>query len=282
MTTRAPTRTLKRKAAARPPVAVPVPRTRKSRLPQRVRLALADFQQRVLEAFPDDIAQIILFGSYARGEATPDSDVDVLVVTQWREADPQREARITQAASAALLTHGADISPFVFTERQFNGNNPLVADAKENGIVLWRKEKWTMSDEQELLPADPNAPQTWLDLALPKLDDARKTLEAGVYAGAVSQAYYAMFYACRAALLTQGLYLKKHSAMIDKFRELLVLTGKIEESYLTLLGSGQTAREKSDYEPFTPTTRADAEKALASAESFIARMQTLVEKHTPA
>ncbi len=60
------------------------------RPPRKVKSALADFQRRALELFPDDILAIILYGSYARGEATPDSDVDVMVVGKWtdpRQAD---------------------------------------------------------------------------------------------------------------------------------------------------------------------------------------------------
>ena len=41
---------------------------RKPRLPKNVQAALAGFQRRVLELFPNDVRQIILFGSYARGD----------------------------------------------------------------------------------------------------------------------------------------------------------------------------------------------------------------------
>ena len=48
----------------------------------------------------------------------------------------------------------------------------------------------------------------------------------------VSRAYYAMFYAAKAALLSRGLDLRKHSASIAKFRELFVITGQVDPEYL--------------------------------------------------
>jgi predicted nucleotidyltransferase len=52
-------------------------------LPGAVEAALDDFRRKLLELFPGEISQLILYGSYARGEAASDSDVDVLVVVKW-------------------------------------------------------------------------------------------------------------------------------------------------------------------------------------------------------
>jgi len=43
-----------------------------------VEAAIAEMVRRIVEKFHPE--KIILFGSYARGDATPDSDVDLLVV----------------------------------------------------------------------------------------------------------------------------------------------------------------------------------------------------------
>ena len=48
---------------------------------------------RLAEAYGDRFAGVVLYGSYARGEAGPDSDVDVLVlldgpVDRWAEIGP--------------------------------------------------------------------------------------------------------------------------------------------------------------------------------------------------
>jgi len=93
------------------------------------------------------------------------------------------------------------------------------------------------------------------------------------------RAYYAMFYAAKGALLTEGLDLRKHSSVVAKFRELFVITGRVEADYLRYLGRVQSARERSDYAPFMPAGREDAAEVLTAAGAFIARMTKVVEQH---
>lgn len=126
--------------------------------------------------------------------------------------------------------------------------------------------------------ADLKDPQTWLEVAEIKLENARQIFNLGLYDDAISRLYYAMFYAAKAALLTEGLDLRKHSSAVTKFRELFVLTGRVEAEYLRYLGRAQSARERSDYAPFIPTSHADAKEMLATAETFIAKMKEIVNE----
>ena len=48
--------------------------------PPHVRAALAEAKARLVELYGDRLDRVVLYGSYARGDARPDSDVDVLVV----------------------------------------------------------------------------------------------------------------------------------------------------------------------------------------------------------
>lgn len=122
-------------------------------------------------------------------------------------------------------------------------------------------------------------PQTWLQVAEIKLENAQQIFNLGLYDDAISRLYYAMFYAAKAALLTEGLDLRKHSSAVTKFRELFVITGRIEAEYLRYLGRAQSARERSDYAPFIPASDADASEMLATAQTFIAKMKEFVEGH---
>jgi uncharacterized protein (UPF0332 family) len=120
-------------------------------------------------------------------------------------------------------------------------------------------------------------PQTWLQVAEMKLENARQIFGLGLYDDAISRAYYAMFYAAKGALLTEGVDLRKHSATVAKFRELFVVTGRVEAEYLRYLGRAQGARERSDYAPFIPASHEDAAEILTAAETFIGRMKQVVE-----
>ena len=122
-----------------------------------------------------------------------------------------------------------------------------------------------------------NSPATWLELAENKLDHARRIFKIGLYDDAVSRAYYAMFYAAKAALLAEGVDLRRHSSAVTKFRELFVVTGRVDAEYLRYLGRAQSAREQSDYAPFVPLSKEGTEEILDTAESFIEKIKELLK-----
>ena len=77
-----------------------------------------------------------------------------------------------------------------------------------------------MEEQADL--ADPN---TWLELAFIRLAAARSLIQNDFHDDAVSRAYYAMYYAAKAALLTLGIDLKRHSSTVALFTEHFVRTG---------------------------------------------------------
>jgi predicted nucleotidyltransferase len=109
--------------------------------------ALAEYQSRLLARFPQRIRRIALFGSKARGDAGPESDLDVLVVLGdgqkssdgfyplgltdpvWRE--------IVGMTFDLLMEYGVDISPTVISEAEFEEQPPLVQTVAREGIELW-------------------------------------------------------------------------------------------------------------------------------------------------
>ena len=122
-----------------------------------------------------------------------------------------------------------------------------------------------------------NSPAIWLEMAEDKLDNAKKIFEIDLNDDAVSRAYYAMFYAAKAALLSEGVDLRRHSSVVTKFRELFVVTGKVDAEYLRYLGRAQSARERSDYAPFAELSKEGAEEILKSADAFIEKIKTLLK-----
>jgi predicted nucleotidyltransferase len=120
------------------------------KLPPRVREALGAFQQALLAAFPGQIRRIILYGSFARGEAAPDSDVDVMVVVGWEEerlpdglyrsmyGDPRWQT-IVDAAHDVSLEHGVWMSPYVVGENRYVARQrwSFFKEVQREGSVLW-------------------------------------------------------------------------------------------------------------------------------------------------
>lgn len=142
-------RIVRERSAAYAPAAPRIyPRKVAPRLPRKVKTALADFQRRVLALFPGEISQLILFGSYARGESVPESDVDVVVVVKWDEVRlpdgayvaPLTEPRwlaIINAAADSMVVSGLEVAPIVVSEKRFRRGFPLANRVKREGVVVW-------------------------------------------------------------------------------------------------------------------------------------------------
>ena len=65
----------------------------------------------------------ILFGSYARGEADADSDIDVMVLVDSSRQDiSEKTWEISSVAADLLLDRGVMVSPIVENRRYFQDN----------------------------------------------------------------------------------------------------------------------------------------------------------------
>jgi predicted nucleotidyltransferase len=88
-------------------------------LPPHVEATLSGFVRGVRERFGARVAAIRLFGSYARGEATAESDVDCLVLLD--RVDPADDRAVTDlAADLIWQIAGVVISPMVMSVADFD------------------------------------------------------------------------------------------------------------------------------------------------------------------
>ena len=83
----------------------------------------------------DKIKLIILFGSVARGDYRPDSDIDILVVSNFRK-DIWPE--ITEIIADTVLEQGELLSIHVISENNFNETKDysFLTNVLKEGIIL--------------------------------------------------------------------------------------------------------------------------------------------------
>ncbi|MDO5826206.1 MAG: nucleotidyltransferase domain-containing protein [Methanosphaera sp.] len=83
----------------------------------------------------EDIALIMLYGSVARRQDTPNSDIDILIVS--KNADKLR-SKVNELAVDVILDCGEVISPHLMTEEHFNKtkNNMFLSNVLKEGVVL--------------------------------------------------------------------------------------------------------------------------------------------------
>jgi UTP:GlnB (protein PII) uridylyltransferase len=92
----------------------------------------------IVERFQPE--KVILFGSYARGEAGPDSDVDLVVVTRDETTDV-REQAVAIGSAIRQVPVAKDI--LVRTRRQFEQETAaywtVFHEAAAEGVVLFER-----------------------------------------------------------------------------------------------------------------------------------------------
>ena len=84
---------------------------------------VAELCNGVAPLFPQSKIEATLFGSYARGDAQPGSDIDVLLLVDTsREDISARNWQVGDHAAEFLMKHGIMISPIVENRDYFNAN----------------------------------------------------------------------------------------------------------------------------------------------------------------
>jgi len=95
-----------------------------------------EFKQRVLALVP--ILEFCVFGSRARGDTTPESDLDVFLVVDHIDIDLRE--RIPEVAWEVGFENDVVLSTFVVTVDQLEhgpmGISPIVRKIEEKGIRL--------------------------------------------------------------------------------------------------------------------------------------------------
>lgn len=94
-------------------------------------------KQKIMETEPT--ATTILYGSEARGDARPDSDIDLLILLEGDQRDLHRESEISGALYDIELSSGVLISPMIMLRKQWDNRpfkTPFYVNVMNEGIRL--------------------------------------------------------------------------------------------------------------------------------------------------
>jgi predicted nucleotidyltransferase len=107
-------------------------------LSREERLVLEELRSRIHQEFPGYSLRMTLFGSRARGEAEPDSDMDVLIELEVPQISFPEKQRLRRIAGEISLESGIILSLLVADQqtRQERGDFSIFQNIREEGIPV--------------------------------------------------------------------------------------------------------------------------------------------------
>lgn len=96
-----------------------------------------EIKKHLIALHGDAIKKVIVYGSFARGDATEDSDIDLAIVVSDR-LDPRKvEEGLDDLLFDILLERKELVSVLAIPENMFkNYRSPVILNAKEEGIPV--------------------------------------------------------------------------------------------------------------------------------------------------
>lgn len=103
----------------------------------RLRSILAELRARFEALYGDRLVKLILYGSQARGDAAPDSDIDVLVVLRGPVVVGEEIERGSRVTAPLSLEHNIVISCVYLSEDRYRQDRmPLLLNIEAEGVPL--------------------------------------------------------------------------------------------------------------------------------------------------
>ena len=104
---------------------------------EKVKRILTEVKKHLIESFGDKIRQVILYGSYARGDYNRDSDIDILIVVSADVNPVEVEESLSDFLFEILLNENELCSVRAIPEKLFKKyNSPFLLNVKEEGVMV--------------------------------------------------------------------------------------------------------------------------------------------------
>lgn len=98
----------------------------------------------------------------------------------------------------------------------------------------------------------------------------------GLYADAISRAYYAVMHTAKAALEIQNITVRTHSGVRSYFGRHIVASRLVEPEWADTISELGNLRRDADYNVDIAFSEADGRSACERAEAFLNRIRTLL------
>ena len=106
----------------------------------RYRLLAEELVKHLLKFFGDRLVSVVLYGSVGRGEASEESDIDLLIVAEGLPKGRFERQGIFSTIERELGEDAARFSPILKTPEEASRITPLYLDLVEDSIILYDRD----------------------------------------------------------------------------------------------------------------------------------------------
>lgn len=110
-------------------------------MPETMQGLMQQYVSNVHDIYGLHLRQIILYGSYARGDYNSDSDVDVMILLDLSDIDiKEYRHRLSDMTFDFNMAHDVEIKPIVKNESHYHKwivNYPFYANIDRDGVTLY-------------------------------------------------------------------------------------------------------------------------------------------------
>lgn len=110
-------------------------------MPQTIQSLMECYVKEIQKIYGSHLKQIILYGSYARGDYTADSDVDIMILLDMSDLEiKDYRHQLSDMTYDFNLDYDLDIKPIAKSEVHFKKwieNYPFYANIHKEGVTLY-------------------------------------------------------------------------------------------------------------------------------------------------
>lgn len=108
---------------------------------QSIKKLIEQYITNVKNIYGKHLREIILYGSYARGDFRPDSDIDIMILVDMSDLDLKAYSKdLSYMTYDFNMDNDLDIKPIAKSEKHFRKwvvNYPFYANIHKEGVILY-------------------------------------------------------------------------------------------------------------------------------------------------
>lgn len=110
-------------------------------MPKTMQDLIGKYIEEIKKIYGNHLSKVVLYGSYARGDFSPESDVDIMILLDLSDLDLKNYSQqLSYMTYDFNLDHDLDIKPIAKNEAHFLKwvqNYPFYSSVQNEGVILY-------------------------------------------------------------------------------------------------------------------------------------------------